>query len=133
VNGGRARSGRAPKALLECGRDSRREPLAAAFSSIRAAHGRAVRTRRAGAGGEAGAGAAAGRRTLDFESLAFAQGGHLMANKKCDLPKGSYRTAFKARARRLCRRPLGPAACSRAARASSVGRGRADRRNACGE
>ena len=34
---------------------------------------------------------------LDFEALAFAQGGHLMANKKCDLPKGSYRTAFKAR------------------------------------
>ncbi len=81
-----------------------------------------MRTRRAGAGGEAGAGAAAGRRTLDFESLAFAQGGHLMANKKCDLPKGSYRTAFKARARRLGGRPLGPAACSRAARASSVGR-----------
>ena len=51
----------------------------------------------AGAGGEAAGGAAAGRRTLDFESLAFAQGGHLMANKKCDLPKGSYRTAFKAR------------------------------------
>ena len=50
-----------------------------------------------GAGGEAGAGAAAGRRTLDFEALAFAQGGHLMANKKCDLPKGSYRTAFKVR------------------------------------
>ncbi|KAK9842537.1 hypothetical protein WJX81_005041 [Elliptochloris bilobata] len=49
----------------------------------------------AGAGGEAGAGAAAGRRTLDMDSLAFAQGGHLMANKKCDLPKGSYRTAFK--------------------------------------
>ena len=49
----------------------------------------------AGAGSEAGGGAAAGRRTLDFESLAFAQGSHLMANKKCDLPKGSYRTAFK--------------------------------------
>lgn len=48
-----------------------------------------------GAGGEAAGGAAAGRRTLDLESLAFAQGGHLMANKKCDLPKGSYRTAFK--------------------------------------
>ena len=50
---------------------------------------------RVGVGGEAAGGAAAGRRTLDFESLAFAQGGHLMANKKCDLPKGSYRTAFK--------------------------------------
>ncbi|CAE6072104.1 unnamed protein product [Arabidopsis arenosa] len=31
------------------------------------------------------------RQLLDLESLAFDQGAHLMANKKCDLPHGSYR------------------------------------------
>ncbi|CAH8267101.1 unnamed protein product [Arabidopsis lyrata] len=31
------------------------------------------------------------RQLLDLESLAFDQGAHLMANKKCDLPPGSYR------------------------------------------
>lgn len=34
---------------------------------------------------------------MDFDSLAFVQEGHFMSNKKCDLPKGSHRTAFKAR------------------------------------
>uniref|UniRef100_A0A0D3BL10 DEAD/DEAH box helicase domain-containing protein n=1 Tax=Brassica oleracea var. oleracea TaxID=109376 RepID=A0A0D3BL10_BRAOL len=32
---------------------------------------------------------------LDLESLYFDQGGLLMANKKCDLPSGSYRTHDK--------------------------------------
>ncbi|KAL0656836.1 hypothetical protein Bca4012_077420 [Brassica carinata] len=35
------------------------------------------------------------RQMLDLESLAFDQGGLLMANKKCDLPAGSYRTHGK--------------------------------------
>lgn len=34
----------------------------------------------------AAAGAAAARRTIDLEGLAFAQGGHFMANKTCQLP-----------------------------------------------
>ena len=37
----------------------------------------------------------AGRKAVDFENLAFAQGNHLMTNKKCDLPQKSYRTAQK--------------------------------------
>ncbi|PKA59387.1 DEAD-box ATP-dependent RNA helicase ISE2, chloroplastic [Apostasia shenzhenica] len=35
------------------------------------------------------------RQMLDLESLAFHQGGLLMANKKCELPPGSYRTPHK--------------------------------------
>uniref|UniRef100_A0A1J3DRP2 RNA helicase n=1 Tax=Noccaea caerulescens TaxID=107243 RepID=A0A1J3DRP2_NOCCA len=35
------------------------------------------------------------RQMLDLENLAFDQGGLLMANKKCELPKGSYRTHGK--------------------------------------
>nr|VDD21539.1 unnamed protein product [Brassica oleracea] len=35
------------------------------------------------------------RQMVDLESLAFDQGGLLMANKKCDLPAGSYRTHGK--------------------------------------
>ncbi|KAH0894519.1 hypothetical protein HID58_056948 [Brassica napus] len=35
------------------------------------------------------------RHMLDLESLYFDQGGLLMANKKCDLPSGSYRTHDK--------------------------------------
>ena len=37
----------------------------------------------------------AGRKAVDFENLAFAQGNHLMTNKKCDLPQKSYRAAHK--------------------------------------
>ncbi|CAL8467727.1 g7265 [Coccomyxa elongata] len=48
-----------------------------------------------GAGADGSGAAAAGRTTVDFESLAFVQEGHFMSNKKCDLPKGSHRTAFK--------------------------------------
>ena len=32
---------------------------------------------------------------LDLEELSFSQGSHLMANKKCDLPEGSFRTPCK--------------------------------------
>ena len=39
----------------------------------------------------------AGRKAVDFENLAFAQGNHLMTNKKCDLPQKSYRAAHKVR------------------------------------
>lgn len=35
------------------------------------------------------------RQLLDLETLAFQQGGLLMANKKCELPPGSYRTPHK--------------------------------------
>ncbi|GLU00132.1 hypothetical protein SLE2022_175240 [Rubroshorea leprosula] len=35
------------------------------------------------------------RQELDLDSLAFEQGGLLMANKKCDLPLGSYRHTSK--------------------------------------
>eukprot|EP00281_Chroomonas_sp_CCMP1168_P020883 CAMPEP_0206228716 /NCGR_PEP_ID=MMETSP0047_2-20121206/9314_1 /ASSEMBLY_ACC=CAM_ASM_000192 /TAXON_ID=195065 /ORGANISM="Chroomonas mesostigmatica_cf, Strain CCMP1168" /LENGTH=2146 /DNA_ID=CAMNT_0053651971 /DNA_START=50 /DNA_END=6487 /DNA_ORIENTATION=+ len=35
------------------------------------------------------------RAILDLESLAFAQGGHLMANKRCELPEGSQRVSHK--------------------------------------
>ena len=48
-----------------------------------------------GAGEAVGGVAAAGRKAVDFENLAFAQGNHLMTNKKCDLPQKSYRAAHK--------------------------------------
>lgn len=35
------------------------------------------------------------RSMLDLDSLAFAAGGHLMANKKCELPEGSQRISHK--------------------------------------
>ncbi|KAL2643968.1 hypothetical protein R1flu_011555 [Riccia fluitans] len=35
------------------------------------------------------------RQLLDLEQLAFHQGGFLMANKRCELPSGSFRTAKK--------------------------------------
>jgi pre-mRNA-splicing helicase BRR2 len=39
--------------------------------------------------------AAAGRRLLELENLTFSQGSHLMSNRRCELPSGSYRTAKK--------------------------------------
>ena len=42
-----------------------------------------------------GAKARVGHTLLDLESLAFEQGGHLMSNKKCALPAGSFRTQRK--------------------------------------
>mmetsp|Transcript_34715 Transcript_34715/g.87733 ORF Transcript_34715/g.87733 Transcript_34715/m.87733 type:complete len:2149 (+) Transcript_34715:158-6604(+) len=35
------------------------------------------------------------RQVLDLDSLAFAAGGHLMANKRCELPEGSQRVSHK--------------------------------------
>ncbi|GJN87131.1 hypothetical protein Rhopal_000076-T1 [Rhodotorula paludigena] len=35
------------------------------------------------------------RKTLDLESMAFAQGGRLMSNKKCKLPEGSFKRSKK--------------------------------------
>ena len=35
------------------------------------------------------------RQMLDLETLAFTQGGHLMANKRCELPQGSQRISHK--------------------------------------
>ncbi len=47
-------------------------------------------------GGADGDGAAvAGRHTVDFEGLSFAQGGHLNTNKNTNLPPGSTRTTDK--------------------------------------
>mmetsp|Transcript_35927 Transcript_35927/g.58074 ORF Transcript_35927/g.58074 Transcript_35927/m.58074 type:complete len:2158 (+) Transcript_35927:72-6545(+) len=37
----------------------------------------------------------ASKTTIDLESLAFTQGGHFMANKKCELPSGSFRNPKK--------------------------------------
>jgi pre-mRNA-splicing helicase BRR2 len=35
------------------------------------------------------------RSTIDLESISFAQGGHLMSNKKCRLPEGSFKKTGK--------------------------------------
>ncbi|GBE89249.1 Pre-mRNA-splicing factor brr2 [Sparassis crispa] len=35
------------------------------------------------------------KRTVDLEGMAFSQGGHLMSNKKCKLPDGSFKRAKK--------------------------------------
>ena len=42
-------------------------------------------------------GVAKGCKTVDLDSLAFAQGGHLMSSKGCQLPKKSYRVTQKVR------------------------------------
>ena len=39
--------------------------------------------------------APAPRKVLDLESMAFSQGGHLMSNKKCKLPDGSFKRSKK--------------------------------------
>eukprot|EP00951_Prasinocladus_malaysianus_P011520 scaffold85086_cov45-Prasinocladus_malaysianus.AAC.1 len=56
-----------------------------------------ARRLRQGEAGLAGAvdAAVSGRQMLDFDTLAFAQGGHFMSNKTCNLPQGSYRSAKK--------------------------------------
>ena len=33
--------------------------------------------------------------SIDLEDITFTQGGHLMANKRCQLPDGSYRKQRK--------------------------------------
>ena len=35
------------------------------------------------------------KRTVDLESMMFSQGGHLMSNKKCSLPQGSFKRSRK--------------------------------------
>ena len=35
------------------------------------------------------------RKILDLEELSFTQGSHYMANKRCQLPSGSYRKTLK--------------------------------------
>ncbi|KAL0064659.1 Pre-mRNA-splicing helicase BRR2 [Marasmius tenuissimus] len=35
------------------------------------------------------------KKTVDLDSMAFSQGGHLMSNKKCKLPEGSFKRAKK--------------------------------------
>lgn len=35
------------------------------------------------------------KRTVDLDGMAFSQGGHLMSNKKCKLPEGSFKRARK--------------------------------------
>ena len=35
------------------------------------------------------------KRTLDLETMMFSQGGHLMSNKKCKLPEGSFKRSRK--------------------------------------
>ena len=42
-------------------------------------------------------GVAKGCKTVDLDSLSFAQGGHLMSSKTCTLPKKSYRITQKVR------------------------------------
>ena len=49
----------------------------------------------AAAVGEVGGGTAAGRQNVDLEALTFTQGSHFMANKRCQLPPTTLRTAFK--------------------------------------
>ena len=48
-----------------------------------------------GAAGDGPGAAAAGRKTVDLEGLAFAQGSHLNTNKNTSLPPGSTRTTDK--------------------------------------
>lgn len=48
-----------------------------------------------GDGDKEGGGKGAVASVLDLDSLTFAQGGHLMANKRCQLPEGSFRTQKK--------------------------------------
>ena len=49
----------------------------------------------AGGGADGDDATVAGRHTVDFEGLSFAQGGHLNTNKNTNLPPGSTRTTDK--------------------------------------
>ena len=49
----------------------------------------------AGGMGGGGEGATADRRAVDLDALSFGQGGHLMSNRRCDLPTGSFRSTPK--------------------------------------
>lgn len=80
---------------LRATRTSARERQSAVERSIRE---EARRLRQGGAAGARGAeavAAAAGRRVVDMEALTFNAGSHLMSNKSCTLPSGSYRATPK--------------------------------------
>jgi len=82
-------------AELHAGRASAKERQTAVERQIRE---EARRLRQGEAGGVAAGAAdaaATGRQMLDFDTLAFVQGGHFMSNKTCNLPQGSYRSAKK--------------------------------------
>ena len=55
-----------------------------------------------GGGGDGDGAAVAGRHTVDFEGLSFAQGGHLNTNKNTNLPPGSTRTTDKVVLKTTC-------------------------------
>lgn len=67
-------------------------------STERERRDRATHQRRLAEVGEEAAAAASwsqSRKVLDLDDLAFAQGSHLMTNKRCALPEGSERTNKK--------------------------------------
>lgn len=45
---------------------------------------------------------AGNRKLIDFEDLVFSQGSHFMANKRCQLPDGSFRKQRKGIQHLLC-------------------------------
>ncbi|KAK5965871.1 U5 small nuclear ribonucleoprotein helicase [Trichostrongylus colubriformis] len=64
----------------------------------RAKREKAAQRRAAAAAGEEAVAAGqwlAARKVLDLEDLTFSQGSHLMSNKRCELPDGSYRKQKK--------------------------------------
>ena len=80
---------------LSAGRASARERQTAVERQIREEARRLRQGESGAAGGGPGEAAATGRQMLDFDTLAFTQGGHFMSNKTCNLPQGSYRSAKK--------------------------------------
>lgn len=68
-------------------------------------------------------------RLLDLEDLAFAQGSHFMANKKCPLPEGTFRKAYKGyeeiHVPPLKQRPMDPGEVSVKKKGKSVTEGKA--------
>jgi pre-mRNA-splicing helicase BRR2 len=79
---------------LHATRASARERQSAMERSIREEARRLRQGQGGGEGGGTGA-AAAGRKNVDLESLAFVQGAHFNSSKQCTLPQGSYRTVHK--------------------------------------
>lgn len=68
------------------------------FQSEREKRNRAAAQRRAAEAGEDALAAASWsqqRKVLDLDDLAFHQGSHLMSNKQCKLPEGSFRKVKK--------------------------------------
>ena len=79
---------------LRADRSSARERQAAMETQIRE-EARRLRGAKGGGAAEGAGAAAAGRKNVDLEGLAFAQGGHLNTNKNTSLPPGSTRTTDK--------------------------------------